>query len=296
MRPAFDGVVDTLDAARLAACYGTAAADSAFAAVCDIGPTDSGDETGTPLTDGAVDFEDLMIVALDFDTTVPPAGGDPGNDPVPLAWVRVDERTWSLRLDAPVPGLKGLHVAAALPESVTAAVAPGALLATQAGPVFLQNARAHELDTGLALLGHGLGLAGTGELFRVILSAACELPAPTIAARDVANAPLAAQIVRTTDAPPPATVVALAQNSPNPFNPATVIRFTLPAAARARLEIIALDGRRVAILVDGELAAGDHAATWTGRDARGAVVASGVYLYRLATSEATIVRRMTLIR
>ena len=70
-------------------------------------------------------------------------------------------------------------------------------------------------------------------------------------------------------------------NHPNPFNPATVIRFDLARAATVSLGVYDVTGRRVADLVRGDLAAGPHTVAWQGRDAAGRVLPSGVYVYRL---------------
>lgn len=83
----------------------------------------------------------------------------------------------------------------------------------------------------------------------------------------------------------------LHQNYPNPFNPVTTIRFDLPGHSRVRLSIYTITGRRVAILVDENLSAGEHAVTF---DASG--LSSGVYLYRLQNDDFSASRRMTLIK
>ena len=92
----------------------------------------------------------------------------------------------------------------------------------------------------------------------------------------------------------------LEQNHPNPFNPETTIRYTLPAAARGmafvQLSIYSLQGRRIRTLVREFQRAGDHAVIWDGRDETGQPVASGIYLYRLSASGITQVRRMVLLR
>jgi hypothetical protein len=82
------------------------------------------------------------------------------------------------------------------------------------------------------------------------------------------------------DATPRAAAV-LGPNYPNPFNPATTIPFTLPVPGRARLTVYGVTGRRVRVLVDSSLDAGDHEARWDGRDDAGRSVASGVYVIRL---------------
>jgi hypothetical protein len=90
--------------------------------------------------------------------------------------------------------------------------------------------------------------------------------------------------------------VALMQNYPNPFNPSTMISFSMPVAGRAELAIFDLLGRKVRTLVNGEIAVGNHDVIWDGRDSRGMNVASGVYVYRLRTSDSNLSRRMTLVR
>ncbi len=94
---------------------------------------------------------------------------------------------------------------------------------------------------------------------------------------------------------PPGTS-ALAQNYPNPFNPETTIRFHLHERQQVRLVIYDLAGHRVRTLVDGELAAGEQAMTWDGRDHSGKTVASGVYFYALVTGNQVERRKMTLLR
>ena len=73
----------------------------------------------------------------------------------------------------------------------------------------------------------------------------------------------------------------LAQNQPNPFSQATDIRFALPVPVRVRLVVFDLQGRRIAVLADGEFPAGYHVVSWGRRDATGVRVRPGVYLYRL---------------
>ncbi|MCB1182176.1 DUF3459 domain-containing protein [bacterium] len=88
----------------------------------------------------------------------------------------------------------------------------------------------------------------------------------------------------------------LGRNHPNPFNPATTIRFELDADAAVRLTVLDLAGREVRRLVDGQRNAGDHAVRWDGRDGRGAEVASGTYLVRLEGPGWDETRRLVLVR
>ena len=83
----------------------------------------------------------------------------------------------------------------------------------------------------------------------------------------------------------------LSQNYPNPFNPVTTISFSLPVAGFAKLEVYNIMGQKVAVLVDGQLEAGVHSAIFDGRN-----TASGVYFYRLSTSEFTDTQKMVLLK
>lgn len=89
----------------------------------------------------------------------------------------------------------------------------------------------------------------------------------------------------------------LFQNRPNPARVNTSIRFRLPAPSDVKLAVYDLQGRRVATLLDGPRAGGDHGVLWSGRDDRGKTVTAGVYLYRLEANGAEVdSRRMTWIR
>jgi hypothetical protein len=108
--------------------------------------------------------------------------------------------------------------------------------------------------------------------------------------------------------PSPATVVeedrttslpqsfALSQNSPNPFNSETVIRFTLPERGEVELAVYNLAGQRVVDLVEGVRAAGTYTVRWDGRDEQERELASGIYLYRLQVGEQVQTRKLVLVR
>jgi hypothetical protein len=92
-------------------------------------------------------------------------------------------------------------------------------------------------------------------------------------------------------APPAALTVA-----PNPFNPRTTVRFAVPRPGPVRLTVHDVRGRRLATLVQGRRAAGEHAVRWDGRDERRRPVASGTYLIRLQAPGAEAASALTLVR
>lgn len=87
----------------------------------------------------------------------------------------------------------------------------------------------------------------------------------------------------------------LAQNVPNPFNPSTVIGFRVgeihELPVRIRLSVYDVLGREVAVLLDGVMPSGRHQVSF---DATG--LSSGLYVYRLQTSEGALSRKMHLVK
>ncbi len=79
---------------------------------------------------------------------------------------------------------------------------------------------------------------------------------------------------------------ALAQNYPNPFNPETRIAYELSEAAAVTITIYNLVGQQITTLVNEPKGAGFFSVVWDGRDATGAQVGSGVYIYRLSVKPA----------
>ncbi len=120
------------------------------------------------------------------------------------------------------------------------------------------------------------------------------ITASTITLLDVGMMPASAAVEEPTAAAP--ARVALAQNTPNPFNPSTAISFSLPGESAVSLAVFDVSGRLIRTLAAGVLPAGEHTVSWDGRDDRGAAASSGIYLYRLTTNGETITRRMTLLK
>jgi hypothetical protein len=84
---------------------------------------------------------------------------------------------------------------------------------------------------------------------------------------------------------------ALAQNFPNPFNPSTTIRFAIPSPGFVTLKVFDVLGREVATLVRDRVAAGEYSVAWNAVSC-----ASGVYYYKLETTNAVLVKKMILLR
>jgi hypothetical protein len=83
----------------------------------------------------------------------------------------------------------------------------------------------------------------------------------------------------------------LFQNSPNPFNPTTTIRFQIPETGSVTLKVFDMLGREIATLVNQTMNAGRYVATF---DATG--LAGGLYLYRLQVGDVALTRKLVVLR
>jgi hypothetical protein len=97
--------------------------------------------------------------------------------------------------------------------------------------------------------------------------------------------------------PAVASRIVLEQNEPNPFNPETTIRFSIPAPGqKVTLRIFDLMGREVTRLLEDEPVIGAAAVRWDGRSAIGSEMPSAVYFYRLDAGEKSFTRKLVLVR
>jgi len=83
-------------------------------------------------------------------------------------------------------------------------------------------------------------------------------------------------------------------NYPNPFNPSTIIVFSLPGKENVRLSIYNFLGEKVRELFAGELERGVSNIYWDGRDNSLKTVSSGIYFYRLKAGEKLLTGKMVL--
>jgi predicted lipoprotein with Yx(FWY)xxD motif len=87
------------------------------------------------------------------------------------------------------------------------------------------------------------------------------------------------------------TKYGLLQNFPNPFNPETNIRFSIPDAGFVNLSVYDALGREVATLIQENLSAGNYRITWNA-----AANPSGVYFYRLEAGSFVSMKKMILVK
>jgi FlgD Ig-like domain/NHL repeat len=105
-------------------------------------------------------------------------------------------------------------------------------------------------------------------------------------------------VLKTSGNAPSVDHLTLLGNVPNPFNPITSIRFVVPAGPGRAYSVRVYDvrGAFVRELASGQIGGGAHEVRWDGRDAHGAPVSSGIYLYRVEAGREALTGKMALLK
>lgn len=94
--------------------------------------------------------------------------------------------------------------------------------------------------------------------------------------------------------------ISLFQNYPNPFNPRTSIRYTLSESAYINMSVYNITGQKICTLVSEYQSPGEFTVSWNGENDLCESVDSGVYFYRLSTSNSSgshsILKKMMLLK
>lgn len=83
---------------------------------------------------------------------------------------------------------------------------------------------------------------------------------------------------------------------PNPFNPTTMLTFSVAAASHVELAIYSVNGALVRTVASGRYERGVHGAAWDGRNENGSQVCSGVYFARMTLKDAVLTRKLVLLK
>jgi len=194
-----------------------------------------------------------------------------------------------LQLPGGADGVDVMNLNAAEPHALVVQGAAVVIVSPQAGVVLYDSAN----DAGL-----GSGFVATGLLIDDFDSdGRDELLLTMVQQSDQRIALIGDRAVGASGVETPAVGgVRLRQNSPNPFNGGTEIRYEMERPGRARLRIYDTAGRLVRTLVDGHGTAGAHTQQWNGRDDDGQDVASGIYIYELDVDGRRQTRKLVQVR
>jgi hypothetical protein len=292
-----NNLVNTSDIAYLGAYYGATTGTDDLLACLDVGPTTDGRLTSRPTPDGTIEFEDLVVFALNYNTTgVTPATLSPvpaQADAITLSVPALPGAGSSFAVSLRMSGAGRIAALSATLDFDPQIVEPvgverGGLLAWQVGPSAVLSSRPGDVD--VALLGGG-GLTGVGELaqvlFRVKAAGDARIRLAKLEARDGANR----RVELAAGGPATPLATAFAAPSPNPFRGTTMLSFALAKGGAVSLAVYSVDGRRVATLLDQVREAGAYKVEWNGAGAR-----PGLYYARLVTPEGSFTRTLVLMR
>ncbi|HAA75744.1 TPA: hypothetical protein DCE37_11565, partial [Candidatus Latescibacteria bacterium] len=303
-----DPVVDFNDFVAFAGAFGTASGDAQYDFRADL----NGDD--------AVDFADFLIFADNFGRVavdVPPAltrskpvTGANAGAMVSLAVANEARMGELLTLNAMVADAQalqgyGLSVAfdATQYEFVEARAPEGNLLTSVGAeaPLFLVNTDESGVVKLASAVGSGPVASGEGVVAELVFRPIGDVETGLF---DIAQGVVfdPSQFQNRAGTPGSLKVraipteFALNQNFPNPFNPETTISYDLADGGRVELAIYNVMGQQVKQLVAEEQSAGRYRVVWDGSDAVGRSVASGVYFYRLNTTQFNAVRKLMLLK
>ncbi len=149
---------------------------------------------------------------------------------------------------------------------------------------------------------------GRAYWVRVDVSGQLVLSAPPTASASDRAACIRIQHIQEQPPPPPEALAGnarrtaipagfhLGRNHPNPFNPTTRFEIALPQTTRVEVSVFNLIGEKIAVLMEGERAAGYYTLTWNGTTTGGRAAGSGVYIVRMSTDRYTAVQKMLLMK
>ena len=313
-----DGEVYSQDLGILSNAFWTSRGDPHYDAEFDIGPTSNMSPKGIPTTDNAINFEDLVIFAINFaavgpnQKAVPILAGQDITGPLGLSLVMPEGglqvgREFKLKVVlSNNPGtVKAIHFV--LPYDPAQlefiGVDQSAELKGASYPLFFDGReRGQQVDVSLALLGGNTAIGGSGQIasisFRLLQSKDLSLGFSQIDLRDGENNKLSGQgenaeytaILQVPKA------YGLSQNYPNPYNLQTQIAYQLPQSGLVLLKIYNIRGELVRTLVNEYKPAGYHTVSWDGKNGDGVAVSSGIYFYRLSSESFSATRKMVMLK
>jgi hypothetical protein len=313
---AYDGLVYFQDLVYLSNCYWTSDGEPNYEPQFDIGPTDNSSPTGNPTTDDHINFEDLVIFAINFNSVAPISkvvpiltegdnGGSLGLSISSQDKLEIGEEfTVQVRLVNNPGTVKGIHFtipyASSKLEFVN--VTQSDELSGSNVPVFFDGRDISDnIDVSLALMGGEAVIGGSGVIaeltFRLQNSDDLSLSFEMLDLRDAQNNPLPAVGGGWEyDTPELPTTYGLNQSYPNPFNLKTRISYRMPEPGLVKIVIYNIRGQMVRTLVDEYKQAGYYSEVWDGKNEAGHEIASGIFTYRMMANGFSATRKMLLIK
>jgi hypothetical protein len=307
----YNGYVDNFDLLDFSNTFGVAEGGSGWNNEADFGPTDDWSRFGIPEPDDVIDFEDLMIFSMNYGNVDPlsskavPVDRSQENLDGLIAFeliptVTEEGTVVSITMSNRSSTLKGARLLVETADGCRIISATKGDALVRHGDVFFGKIPGFNgIEICVAALGIERPLAGSGEIAKVLVKSTgtVNVSLAEIEVRDIENRQFVLEGTGGYEGPDIPEADALNQNFPNPFNPSTTVAFDLAKPATVRIGIYDVSGRLVRTLVDRSMEAGSHEVGWNGTNNAGIGVPSGLYFYRMSTSEGFMAtRKMILLR
>ena len=301
-----DDHVDLADLSLLGFHYGIALPPASPVECLDVGPTTDHSPDGRPLTDHLLQFEDLVVMALNFGTvsnpifasrTEPPAANGDAEQlavvaPRHVAAGEIFEARVELHAGGRLHALSaalGWDAAVAAPQDVRS----GGFLEASGGITFAAGPAAMD---GAVLGRQQPALSGDGT-FAIVKFRAAHDGDPGVhlaqaVGRDRDNRSVVLDNVASTPGAVAVSETRLLGATPAPFSSETAIGYSLAVESDVELAVFGVDGRRVRTLERGRRPVGVHLVRWDGTDDRGSALAAGMYYTRLTVGSRRFTRAL----
>ena len=301
-----NNAVDIADVSLLGSHYGlTGAAVTAFNWL-DVGPTTNASVNARPTTDNRIDFEDLILFAINYQLVSAPqmaarpmlqaASSDELALDRPAAFGADGRMTVNMNFRG-TGMVQGMSMKLSWdPAVVTLENTVGGQMADDLGAMVLSGTPG-VID--VAMMGVSSGLQGEGTIasatFRRIGPGEPRIELVNADGRDAGNGHVAIT-VKSAGVPAAPLVTSFSRISPNPFRANANMNFALSKGGAVELALYSVDGRLVRRLVHGTREAGQYQIGWDGRDEAGSLVPAGVYYARLVTQQGTFNRSLVYLK
>jgi len=248
--------------------------------------------------DGDIDIVDVQLVAARWNEPIPPAAGMgkalassfSGGTSLTLRWAKTGGSPVIELLADNAADLAGFEMdlvsRSGMPQIVS--VEPGSFFTVSENKTIILGPQVSDsgdrVAMGIVSYGSTSRHQSSGYLVKIMLAEASEPLTPEglqIVDRYGNPMEIASLVNELGDNQAMPRRFELEQSYPNPFNPETTIKFSMPHAGEVRLTVYDINGREVCTLVKGQWAAGFHSVIWNGRDRHGQRVATGMYFYRI---------------
>jgi hypothetical protein len=312
-----DNLVNTADISDLGSHYWSTLVLYDPLNYLDVGPTTDYSVNGRPTTDNKVQFEDLMMFAINFGQVSFFAAAPPRAVERPELAIKLERSLNTDLIEATVvlrgntASVKGMQTVVAYDASQLefVSVQRGGLLEKQSAPVFFEHmVDGDGIHIDAAVMGQGLTVNGSGEAAVVAFRAVGTVTAtPALAVADLRDRfnrnldihvdPEVAgeNVVESRPSEDVGRARVQMSASPNPSSGGTRISFTVPSATTASLSIYDVKGRLVRTLLSGQVSAGAHDVEWDGMTSGGSDVAPGIYMAILQVGGERVVSKLSLL-